>query len=80
VNLRFNETERYGRDCFDQFFNSMGILNDFVEARLIRFGDIRSFVGYHVKVMRRNGGVFEGFMRTYDYPSAIRFFERFPGA
>jgi hypothetical protein len=55
----------------------MGMLNDFIEARLIRFRDIKSFVGYYVRVMDRNKKVFEDFMKEYQYPSAMRLFEHF---
>jgi hypothetical protein len=51
----FSEEEAKIRDIFDEFFDKLGIFNQYIEVNLIRFRDIKPYFTYWIQVL--NGQV-----------------------
>jgi hypothetical protein len=78
TNLRFDDKEKFIRDCFDCFFYHIAILEHSIQRKLIQFADIRFPIDYYVNKMSQNPAVFRGFDLEYGYEKVVAFLERFP--
>lgn len=47
----FTEEEAKIRDIFDDFFDKIGVFNQYIEADLIRFSDIKPYIIYWLQVL-----------------------------
>ncbi|HEV2762735.1 MAG TPA: hypothetical protein VGV38_07065, partial [Pyrinomonadaceae bacterium] len=80
VEKSFNDKEKFIRDCFDQFFGHMQIIEHYISVKLIEFKDVRYPFDYYIKSgLLKNRAAFKNFVETYHHPRATKFLSRFKG-
>lgn len=72
----FNPKERYIRDCFDNFFGVMQILQHYIEIDLIELKDVRYPFAYYADIMNDKRRAYEYFINNY-HEKAGEFLSRF---
>jgi hypothetical protein len=72
----FNPKERYIRDCFDNFFGVMQILQHYIEIELIEPKDVRYPFAYYAEIMNIRRRAYEYFINEY-HGKAGEFLARF---
>jgi len=76
--ISFDEKEIYIRDCFDELFDGLNLLEHYLRTDLLDFKDVEFPMAYYVgKIIERHEAVAE-FMNHYGYRLAKSFVERFP--
>jgi hypothetical protein len=79
TNLKFTEKETYIRDCFDRLLYSVERIEQSISIGLFNFEDVQYPLEYYARKLRsgKKREAFEGFLRSYGYVLAKRFFYRF---
>jgi len=73
--LNFNDKEKYIRDCFDDFFGYMQIIEHYLSIDLTDPAHVRYPFNYYIEELDRNRFMFGNFIRRY-HPRAADFIER----
>lgn len=83
---RYSEEEKFVRDCFDAFFDSLEVLETHVEQGLVSFDRYEPYLRYYVDIMMDEGNTrksaeirhaLQEHMRVFGYDKAERFCKRF---
>lgn len=72
-NLSFNSKERFIRDCFDDFFNHIELIQHYIDIEFIHFEDVSVPLNYYTKKMFKNYYAYQPFLSNYGYPLTIKF-------
>jgi len=76
--IAFDEKEVYIRDCFDELFDGLNLLEHYLRTDLLDFNDVEfPMASYIGKIVERGDDV-SRFMNHYGYRLAKAFIERFP--
>lgn len=66
-NLSFDIKEQYIRECFDDLFSNLELLQHYVNIELIRLDDIMVPLSYYAERIASNPLTFDGFLVNYGY-------------
>jgi len=75
-NLNFDNKETFIRDCFDNLFYYMAMLEHYVESDLVRLEDVAFPLDYYLKIINKNKVVFEKFLNHYSLIRTLKFMKR----
>ena len=75
-NLEFSPKEAYVRDCFDDLFSHLDMIEHYIKISLILFDDVRVPFLYYVKIMQKNHVIFDNFLSFYGYGGTLDFLSR----
>jgi hypothetical protein len=76
--ISFDEKEVYIRDCFDELFDGLNLLEHYLRTGLLDFADVEFPMAYHVTKLRERSDAAKVYLRHYGYRLAIAFLNRFP--
>jgi hypothetical protein len=76
-NLLFGPKEAYVRDCFDELFSFIEMIEHYMSTSLIRFEDMKTPFDYYIKRIAADRQVFENFLSFYGYEGVLKFLNRF---
>jgi hypothetical protein len=76
TNLVFTDKERYIRDCFEDFFDRIQLMDHYARIDYLHFDDLAVPISYYARVILENLAWFEAFLDTYGYPDAKAFLRR----
>jgi hypothetical protein len=76
--IEFDEKEVYIRDCFDELFDGMNLLEHYLRTDLLDFADIEFPMAYHVAQLRKQWDAVNTFVSHYGNRLARDFVARFP--
>ena len=71
--LSFDAKERFIRDCFEDFFDHLELVQHYIEIEFIHFDDVAVPLSYYAGKIVGNMKAFEPFLDSYGYPRAKRF-------
>lgn len=72
-NLNFdNPKELYIRECFDDLFSNLELLQHYIDIELVHADDVTIPFAYYARRIVGNPGVFDGFLGAYGYARARR--------
>jgi hypothetical protein len=77
--ISFDEKEVYIRDCFDELFDGLNLLEHYLRTGLLDFQDVEFPMAYYIGKLRERGEAVRTFMDHYGNRLAKAFVERFPG-
>jgi hypothetical protein len=72
----FSPTECFIRECFEDFFDKIELMQHFVDVGFLNFDDLSVPIKYYALKIVDNLSIFESFLDNYGYPRAKLFFER----
>ncbi len=75
-NLDFTEKEMFIRNCFDNLFYYMAMMEHYVKSDLILLQDVAFPLDYYLNTMKRNHEVFENFLIFYEQDRTHNFMKR----
>jgi len=70
--LSFDIKEQYIRECFDDLFSNLELLQHYVDIGLIHLDDIMVPLSYYAEKIARNALTFDSFLVNYGYIRAKR--------
>jgi len=73
VNLTFDTKERMIRDCFEDFFDRLQLIEHYISIEFLNFHDMAVPVSYYARHIVANMTAFEPFLDGYGYPLAQKF-------
>jgi hypothetical protein len=76
--ISFDEKEVYIRDCFDELFDGLNLLEHYLRTDLLDFKDVEFPMAYYIGKIVERGDDVSAFMNHYGYRLAKAFIERFP--
>src|SRR5262245_30966891 len=76
--LSFDDKQVYIRDCFDELFDGLNLLEHYLKTDLLAFEDVEFPMAYYIGTLRERGGAVSTFMNHYGNRLAKAFVERFP--
>jgi hypothetical protein len=76
--ISFDEKEIYIRDCFDDLFDGLNLLEHYLGTDLLDFRDVEFPMAYHIAKLRERSDAVTVFINHYGYRLAVAFIERFP--
>jgi hypothetical protein len=76
--ISFDEKEVYIRDCFDELFDGLNLLEHYLRTDLLDFKDVEFPMAYYIGKVVERGDDIAGLMNHYGYRLAKAFIERFP--
>lgn len=79
TNLNFSETESYIRDCFDNFFGHLQLIQHFLTVNLLMLEDVAYPAMYYATLLGHDKKQFERFLNAYEYTLAKEFLAHFEG-
>lgn len=66
-NLSFDIKEQFIRECFDDLFSNLELLQHYVDIDLIHLDDIMVPLSYYAERIARNPLTFDSFLVNYGY-------------
>lgn len=76
--VEFNDKEIYIRDCFDELFDGLNLLEHYLRTDLLEFEDVEFPMAYYIGQLKRRGDAVRVFMDHYGNGLARGFIHRFP--
>jgi len=76
--ISFDEKEVYIRDCFDELFDGLNLLEHYLRTDLLDFEDVEFPMAYSVGKLKERGDDTVTFMNHYGNRLAKAFLQRFP--
>lgn len=76
TDLSFNPKDRLIRDCFEDFFDRLELIEHQVSIQFLHFGDVSVPIAYYAKKIVNAMSAFEPFLDEYGYPKAKAFIVR----
>lgn len=76
--ISFDEKEVYIRDCFDELFDGLNLLEHYLRTDLLDFEDVEFPMAYYMGQLKERGDAVGTFMNHYGNRLAKAFIERFP--
>ncbi len=75
--ISFDEKEVYIRDCFDELFDGLNLLEHYLRTDLLDFEDVKFPMAYYIGKLKERGDAVRTFMNHYGNRQAKAFVERF---
>jgi hypothetical protein len=76
--MSFTDKEVYIRDCFDELFDGMNMLEHYLRTELLSFQDVQFPMAYHITKLRERWSAVDAFLGHYGFQLALAFVNRFP--
>ena len=71
-NLHFDVKEQFIRECFDDLFSNLELLQHYIDIDLVHSDDVMVPLSYYSRRIIGSSPVFDGFLREYGYTRAKR--------
>lgn len=73
TNLEFDEKEMYIRDCFEDLFDKLELIQNYVAIDFININDVAIPLAYYARIIKNKLNDFDAFLTSYGYEGAKQF-------
>lgn len=70
------EKQKYIRDCFEEFYDKVLLMEHYVNIDFLHFSDVAVPLAYYAQIIVRSPSTYHPFLKDYGYEGALAFFEK----